>query len=173
VVKALTLWSVSGGPFASQVLGHDYHVPFMRAAQMGGMAAVAKTVFFAERIQANASNRERLLAMDAEQFAETMMRWDVFFYPQPDMPTIGTTESQLRGIRAPTLVFEGNDDIHCKAASDAVARLVPGAVYVPCPWTREDFMAHYTGKRTGGIMSLYPLITPQVLEFIDRVERKR
>src|ERR1700741_2680365 len=55
--KGLILWSASGGPYGCQFLGFQYHVPYIMAAERGGMAAIAKTPFFAERIAANPGNR--------------------------------------------------------------------------------------------------------------------
>jgi len=31
VVRGLALWSVSGGAYGSQVLGYQYHVPYIQA----------------------------------------------------------------------------------------------------------------------------------------------
>jgi pimeloyl-ACP methyl ester carboxylesterase len=52
VVRGLVLWSISGGAFASQYLGYNYHVPYITAALAGGMSAVAATPFFAHRTPA-------------------------------------------------------------------------------------------------------------------------
>ncbi|HLY81913.1 MAG TPA: alpha/beta hydrolase, partial [Acidimicrobiales bacterium] len=68
VVKGLVLWSVSGGPYSSQFLGYQYHTPFITEAMKGGMEAVIGTPFFRERIDANPSNRSRLLALDPVEF---------------------------------------------------------------------------------------------------------
>ncbi len=46
VVKGVILWSVAGGPFACQCQGFDYFVPYIRAAEAGGMEAVLKTPLF-------------------------------------------------------------------------------------------------------------------------------
>jgi pimeloyl-ACP methyl ester carboxylesterase len=172
-VRGLVLWSASGGPFAAQVLGYDYHVPFIRAAEAGGMEAVAKTPFFAERIAANPGNRARLLAQDPATFADVMRAWNAFFYHRPGMPVQGVTEAQLRAISVPTLAFEGNDDIHSREASDALARLVPGVEMAACPWSRDEFTAYYTGRRQGGIMqSLYPRMAPRILAFLEKLEAR-
>lgn len=107
VVRGLVLWSASGGQYGCQFLGYQYHVPFIVAAQAGGMEAVAKTPFFAERIAANPANRERLLAMDPAAFIAAMKRWNEFFYYRTDMPLAGATVEQLRAIACPALIFEG------------------------------------------------------------------
>src|SRR5262245_710221 len=101
VVKGLVLWSVSGGPYASQNLGYQYHTPFINEALRAGMEAVAATPFFAERIAANPANRERLLAMDPSRFVATMRRWNESFYWRPETPVIGASETELRAITVP------------------------------------------------------------------------
>ena len=166
VVRALILWSVSGGAFGSQVLGYQYHVPFIQAAQRGGMAAVAETPFFAERIEANPSNRERLLALDPERFIEVMRRWNEMFYYRDDTPMAGATSEELSAITAPALVFEGNDDIHPPEAALAVSELMPNATYVPSPWTRSDFMDLLVQKTPGTVFDLYPRLMPQIRDWV-------
>ena len=170
VVRGLVLWSASGGPYGSQYLGYQYHVPYIQAAQGGGMEAVIETPFFAERIAANPSNRERLLAMDPGEFARVMKRWNASFYYREETPVIGATEEQLRAIRAPTVLFEGNDDIHPEESSDALHRLLPHSELAPSPWSREDFMAIFTRRTSGSVMDLYPRLAGAILDFLSRTE---
>ncbi len=170
-VKGLVLWSASGGPYGSQVLGYQYHVPFIVAAQGGGMEAVAATPFFAERIQANPANRRRLLEQDPQAFVETMKRWNAFFYYRDDTPVIGATRKELAAISAPTLIFEGNDDIHPKEASDAVHEAVPESGLTPSVWTRDEWMDRYTGKVREPLMeTLYPRLAGRILDFLRASE---
>ena len=167
VVRGLLLWQVTGGPKACQNLGYNYHVPFEMAALSGGMEAVAQSPFFAERIAANPANRDRLLAMDPEEFARVMRRWNTFFYHRQDTPVIGASESDLATISKPALVFDGNDVIHPREASDAVLRLVPGAKRVPAVWSGDEFMDHYVGRATGGVMeTLWPRMAQPLLAYL-------
>jgi pimeloyl-ACP methyl ester carboxylesterase len=170
VVRGLILWSVSGGPYACQWLGYSYHSPFIEAAQRGGMEAVAETPFFAERIAANPVNRDRLLALDSEEFIRVMRRWNEFFYYRADCPTIGASEDELRAISVPTLVFGGNDDIHPEQPAREVARLIPGARLEPCAWSRDEFMDSFVGKSTVMIPHLYPRMVPTILEWLEQTE---
>ena len=173
VAKGLVLWQVTGGPFACQVLGVNYHVPYIRAAQKGGMEEVARTEFFTERIAANPGNRERLLSLDPHAFIGTMRRWNEFFYYRENTPVIGVSEESLRAIRASILIFEGNDDIHPKEASDAVERLAPNVEPTPAVWSGEEFYDAYTGKAPGGIMqSLYPRMVNRIIEYLNRKESR-
>ena len=123
MARGLLLWSVSGGPYASQVLGYQYHTPFINEALRAGMAAVAATAFFSERIAANPANEEIILSTPTDAFVAALRAWNESFFYRPDTPVIGATDTELRSLRLPALVFEGNDDIHPGDASRAFASL--------------------------------------------------
>jgi hypothetical protein len=74
----------------------------------------------------------------------------------------------LRTIGVPTLVFEGNDDVHPKAVSDAMARLIPGADYRASPWSGEEFLGRFCGRIPASVMELYPALVPGIADFIRR-----
>jgi 2-hydroxy-6-oxonona-2,4-dienedioate hydrolase len=166
--RGLILWSASGGPYGCQFLGFNYHVPFIMAAEAGGMEAVARTPFFADRIAAEPENRDRILAQDPAAFIATMKRWNSFFYYREDTPVVGASGADLAGLSLPTLIFEGNDDIHPPEVSEAMAGLIPGATCLPSPWPRKDWMDRFTGRVAGGVFDLYPQLTPAMFDFIDR-----
>jgi len=170
VVRGLVLWSVSGGPFSSQVLGYQYHVPYLDAARRGGMAAVAETPFFAARLAENPANAEALRAADPEEFAAALLEWDQDFMPQPDTPVPCATEADLGGIRAPTLVVEGNDLMHPAFVAEAVHRLVPDSVMAPNPWTGEEFTDRYIGRSPETVFALYPRVAPLIVRFVTETE---
>jgi pimeloyl-ACP methyl ester carboxylesterase len=169
--KGLICWSASGGQYASQFLGFQYHVPYIMAAQRAGMAAVADGPYWSDRVAANPANRERLLAIDPAEFPATMRRWMSAFYYHPDSTLTGATDTQLATIAVPTLVFEGNDDVHPKAVSDAMARLITGATYRPSPWSGEEFIGRFSGRVAASVMDLYPALAPDIAAFIRRHER--
>ena len=162
--RGLVLWSASGGAYGSQFLGFNYHVPYILAAQAGGMQAVSETPFFAERIAGNPRNRDYLLSFDADRFIAVMKHWNESFYPREGEPLAGI-EGDLGSIRLPTLIFEGNDDIHPAEASQALAQAIPGATLVSNPWSGEEFMAILTGRSAGAVFGLYPRLMPQILAF--------
>lgn len=173
VVRGLALWSVSGGAYGSQILGYQYHVPYIQAAQRGGMQAVAETPFFAERIAANPANRERLLAIEPAEFIAVMRRWNEMFYPRPDTPMVGATAAQLRAITVPTLIVEGNDDIHPADAAETLHRLIPGSQLVPSPWSGDEFMARMVGRTQGTVFDLYPRLVPLLSGWLIETERRQ
>lgn len=167
--KGLLLWSASGGPYSCQFLGFSYHVPYIMAAEAGGMEAVCKTPFFAERIADNPANRDRLMALNPAGFAEQMKRWNQAFYYDPAQTLAGVADSTLPSLDMPTLVVAGNDDVHPPSVSDTLARLIPGAAHIPSPWSNEQWLDVFTGRKPGGsVFDLYPLLAPALLDFIER-----
>jgi pimeloyl-ACP methyl ester carboxylesterase len=171
VVRGLVLWSVSGGTYGSQYLGYNYHVPYVNAALLGGMEAVALTPFFAERIAANPANAEILLSTDENEFIETMLTWLEDFAPGLDRPAIAVTSEQLREIDVPTLIFEGNDLVHPSRASREVHALIKGSVLSPSAWSTSEFNDRFLGKIAEPINGLYARLTPTILEFIRGDEK--
>lgn len=168
VARGLLLWSASGGEYGCQFLGYIYHVPFIMAAEKGGMEEVARTPFFAARIEANPANRDRLLAMDPTVFVEQIKRWNRAFYYRPDESLASVPDTALQTLRLPTLIVEGNDDVHAPSVAEAIARLVPGAEWIPSPWTTEQWLDKFTGRTGGEVFDLYPALTPALLEFVER-----
>jgi pimeloyl-ACP methyl ester carboxylesterase len=170
VVAGLVLWSVSGGPYGSQNLGYDYHVPFINTALRGGVEAVADMPFFRERIRENPANRDRLLSTPTDQFVAAFRSWNESFFYRPDTPVIAATKDDLRRIACPTLVFEGNDDMHPPEAAIAFHQLVESSRLAPLPWTRDEFMDRLVGRVPGAVMDLYPRLVPIVLDFLADAE---
>ena len=170
IVRGLVLWSVSGGPYASQLLGYMYHTPYIEAAFRGGMIAVIETPYYAALVENNPANRGRLLALDADRFIAVMRRWNEYFFAHDDTPVIGATSDRLREIECPTLVFDGSDDFHPHDAAQAFHDLVPGSTLVPCAWTRDEFMWRFVGRIPQSVVELYPRMVPTILEFIRQLE---
>lgn len=123
-LRALLLWRVTGGPFAARRLADQYYTQFMHAAEQGGMAAVCETEHFRERIEANPSNRERIMSIPPERFIEVMRNWRRFFLEDADKPVIGATAEQLRSIDVPTCIVPGNDRTHSHAVGAAAHGLI-------------------------------------------------
>jgi pimeloyl-ACP methyl ester carboxylesterase len=164
IARNMVLWSASGGAYGSQFLGFNYHVPYIVAAQRGGMAAVAGTPFFAERLAANPANVDYLATFDPDKFIATMRFWNESFYPREGEPLAGI-EGDLFALHVPTLIFEGNDDIHPAEASMALAVALHDAKLVPSPWSGEEFMAILSGRTPGSVFDLYPRLAPRIVEF--------
>ena len=168
--RGLLLWSASGGQYSCQFLGFNYHAPYIMAAERAGMAAVAETPFFADRIARNPHNRERILAQDPVTFAETLKRWNHAFFYDPNAALAGVPDAALRTLTIPTLIVAGNDDVHPPSVSDAMARLLPHAKAIPSPWTNDDWLDKFTGRKGGSVFDLYPLLVPALVNFTSKHE---
>ena len=137
------------------------------------MEAVALTPFFRERIEANPANRDRLLTTHPDAFVAALRNWNQSFFYRIDTPVIAATRDQLRTIRCPTLVFEGNDDLHSPEAAVALHELVEGSELAPLPWTTAEWLDHLMGRAPGSVMALYPRLVSTALDFLARVEEGR
>ena len=125
--RALLLWRVTGGGYASERLAFNYYTQFIEAAREGGMAAVGETEHFAEVIEADPDNRERLLSMEVETFVRAMTRWRRYFLEGADLPVIGATDADLASIGVPAIVVPGCDLIHPMETGRRAQRLLPDA----------------------------------------------
>ncbi|MBV9557354.1 MAG: hypothetical protein JO254_09760, partial [Pseudolabrys sp.] len=115
----LLLWRVTGGPFAAERLADNYYSQYIRVAEKGGMAAVAETEHFRERILANPRNRQLLNAISTEDFIAVMKRWRDYFFEGADLPVIGASKHDLNTIRAPACIIPGNDKTHSHITGNA------------------------------------------------------
>jgi pimeloyl-ACP methyl ester carboxylesterase len=138
VVRGLLLMRITGGDFAAGRLPEMYYGQFIRAAQEGGMQAVCATEQYQERIKANPANRDRLMAMDPQNYIRVMSHWLDLFLQGPRKPVLGMTEDSLRSIAVPTIVVPGNDKTHASANGRAAAALIPGSVLYMLPMEDQD-----------------------------------
>jgi pimeloyl-ACP methyl ester carboxylesterase len=125
--RGLLLWWVTGGQVAAERLSYNYYGQFIDAAQRGGMPAVCETPFFKERIEQNPDNKDRLMAMDPTRFQRVMESWQQFFLESADLPVIGATEAQLKGIAIPTCIVPGNDDVHPRKVGEGLHQILPNS----------------------------------------------
>ena len=177
VVKGLFVWEVSGGPNSARETAPNYYGQFIDAAEKGGMTAVAETEFFALRIADNPSNREVLMSMEPQDFISAMGRWqDSYFVANP---VSELTEDQLKSIKCPLVIFEGNspDEVHHKSAAEALHGLAPHSEMRPSAWTHEEWdVIGQHGHTFPGIAATnrYSMkavfYAAQLREFIERVE---
>ena len=128
-VSALLLWRVTGGAFAAKRLAEKYYGLYIDAARQGGMAAVCRTEEFAERIADRPSNRDRLMAMDPNEFIAVMSHWLAYFEAGADLPVIGVSETDLRSIAVPTCIVPGNDKTHPVAVAETAHGFIAGSEF--------------------------------------------
>ena len=177
VVKGLFVWEVSGGPRSAEMTAAGYYGQYIEAAERGGMAAVAETEFFAQRIKDNPVNGERLMSMEVHEFCSVMRRWQAA-YAAPN-PVSDLTEEQLKTIKCAMVIFEGNspDEVHHKSAAESLHRLVPHSELRPSAWTQEEWEVvgqhdhTFPGLAATNRYSMKALFyAAQLLEFIAGVE---
>ncbi|HXQ50083.1 MAG TPA: alpha/beta hydrolase [Stellaceae bacterium] len=166
-VKGLLLTRITGGAFACNRLAENYYGQYMKAAEQGGMAAVCATEHWAERIKANPSNRDRIMAMDPKRFIAAFGRWREPFSTGASLPMIGVTEADLRSIKVPTMVIPGHDRTHNLATGTRAAKLIPGAEFhnVMGEDVDADLAAEAWEEKEGELASLF-------IDFMRRAERK-
>ena len=125
--RALMLLRVTGGEFPAKRLPEMYYGQFIAIAKEGGMAAICETETWAERIETNEANREKLMAMDADEFIATLSRWKELFEEGAHHPVMGVTDEQLRSLKTPTIIIPGNDNTHASASGRAAHERIPGS----------------------------------------------
>lgn len=135
-VRGLFTFLTTGGGTIGESLAKQYYLDYADLAEKDGMAAVAKTPVWAERIQLNPDNRERLLSMDPHEFARVMRRWGKAMRSNPD-PMIAVNADDLRQIKAngtPTAIIQGCPTApqHRRDRSELYAQLT-GATLIPTP----------------------------------------
>ena len=173
VVNGLLLGWVTGGAVAAERLAYNYYGQFIEAAEQGGMAAVAETPYFAERISDNPANRHRLLSMDVQEFTTVMGRWSSFFAQSAESPVIGATQQQLAAITVPTIIVAGNDEIHTLAAAQALHNILPDSEYHEPVIPREEWDELFEGPPERLARVRAERAGPIFEEFLARVEGKQ
>jgi pimeloyl-ACP methyl ester carboxylesterase len=166
VVLGLLLWWVTGGAPAAGILSHQYYGQFIDEARKGGMDAVLRTPFFAERIAENPSNMDRLGSMKPREFIDVMTRWREFF--TGDDPVIGATEQELRAIEAPAVIICGDDEVHPRPVAENLHRLMRPSEIHPPLWTGEQVarMMHGPTSQTRDVQG--EMLAAIFLPFLER-----
>ena len=141
VVRGLLLLRITGGAFTAGRLPENYYGQFIRAAEQGGMAAVCATPFYQELITTDPANRDRLMAMEPQQYMAVMRHWLQIFLQGPREPVLGMTTQALQAIRVPTWVVPGNDNTHVSRHGREAAALIPGCELFELPVADEDVPA--------------------------------
>jgi len=82
--------------------------------------------FTPERAQYDPMYRKTLEEMPPEDFAQVMRDTIYALFDGPYL-TLGMSEKRLKGLRTPTLMMPGNNDIHPRSVAEQVHRLIPNA----------------------------------------------
>jgi len=98
VASGLAVWWISGGVNGLMALANVYCLPNIVAAWTGGMAAVADLPDWAESIERNAGNRQKILDQDPATFIANMERWAVAYCPQAGQHIPGLPDELARAV---------------------------------------------------------------------------
>ena len=174
VVKALLLGWPCGGKYPAQRLSQGIYGVLADAAEQGGMAAVLEKPFIrAEGAEENPVSRERLLAMDVQEFIRVIRGWQAHLANSADLPMAGSpaTEEQVASIRVPTVIIAGDDEIHTLTCAQMLHRLIPNSEYHDPPLSGEEFT-----RMQGGFPNAREVqaesAAPIFLDFLRRLESK-
>ena len=137
-VQGLLLMRVTGGAFAAGRLPNIYYGQFIKAAQEGGMQGVCDTEAYRERLALHPASKERLMAMDPQEYIRVMSSWLDQFNSGKHYPVMGIPETELEAYQVPTMVVPGNDKTHSSVNGLTAARLIPNAELFRLPIEDQD-----------------------------------
>lgn len=88
--------------------------------------------FTPERAQYDPGYRKNLEAMEPEDFAQVMRDTIYALFDGPYV-SLGMTAEMLNGIRTPTMIMPGHNDVHPRRVAEQLHRLVPNAQWAEIP----------------------------------------
>lgn len=171
-VHKIAAWWFSGGAIGLAGLAWFYCGDQVAAASKGGMEAVAALPSWADQISRNPRIRDILLAQDPDQFIDTMQRWAAAFNYSETSPMPGIPPEDFAKLTMPVLAFRSgkSDMAHTRRTSEWVNELLPNSTFMEPPWGDQEwnyvstFPTDPANRR--GRFERWPLIAPQVLEFL-------
>jgi pimeloyl-ACP methyl ester carboxylesterase len=172
IASRLAMWWISGGVFGLMTLGVHYCSGSLKAAWNGTMEDVANLPEWAEVIANNPGNREIFLAQDRTEFLATMERWMAVYCPRDDELVPGLPDEMGRALDLPALVFRSgaSDYNHTRAASENLAKLLPGARLVEPPWPDTEWNDRSSARASGageGLFVGWPTLAPILQDWAD------
>jgi len=175
IVTKLVTWNIVGGVYGSFVLGSYYIVPSIQAVRGLGIKGLLGVSEWQERIAENPTNKDRILAMDADEFLKVMLRWLNAFVPKPGQAIPGVDDALFDDIRVPTLIIRGgeNDWDHPKRTSLEVSCLIKGSRLIDPPWPEDAWERagedRATGKAKGfNLFDTWVQAAPASVDFLER-----
>jgi 2-hydroxy-6-oxonona-2,4-dienedioate hydrolase len=169
----LVVWNIVGGIFGTFSLGAYYVLPSIRAVRSAGVEGVVELPEWQALIDANPKNRDRILALDPQEFERTMFRWLGAFVTKPGQTIPGVDDEMFHNIMVPTLIIRGGakDVDHPKRTSLEVSCLIEGSTLIDPPWP-EDAWEQAAKDRAAGKVDHYNmfdtwvLAAPRILDFV-------
>lgn len=174
VVAGVFCQWLSGGGIGIATLPNSYNAGPAMAAAIGGMQAVTEMPDWQLQISRNPSNRDRLLAWDADAFIQKMRDWADWFFTAPGQPISCVKAGDLEGIEVPVVILRsGKSDFHhTRETSEQVAAMIPGADLQEPPWGDREWMdrlgATFADPSEGLFVSM-PKLVPQITTFATKI----
>jgi pimeloyl-ACP methyl ester carboxylesterase len=169
VAARLAMWWISGGVFGLMTLGMVYCGESIRVAWEEGMEAVVELPEWAEVLERNPANRDRMLGLDRHDFIAVLEEWMKVYCPEEGAVVPGLLDRECAALTVPTLVFRSgeSDPYHTRATSERLHELIPGSRLVEPPWGDREWIERSAAMRagTGQLFEGWPLLAPQLLEF--------
>ena len=175
IVTKLVVWNIVGGVYGSFVLGGHYIVPSILAVRGGGhRRPVAASASGRSASPRTRHNRERILALDPDEFLKLMLRWLNAFVSEtrPDDPRCrGRDVRQHQGADADHPRRRERLD-HPKRTSLEVSCLIKGSKLIDPPWP-EDAWERAGEERASGKVKRFNMFdtwvqaAPAILKFLD------
>lgn len=175
LVTKLVVWNIVGGVYGSFVLGGHYITPSILAVRGLGIKGLLHVAEWRERIEENPANRDRLLALDEDEFLKVMLRWLNAFVSKPGQTIPGVPDEMFDNITVPTLIIRGgeNDLDHPKRTSLEVGCLIKGSTLIDPPWPEDAWERAAEDRATGKVKRFNMFDTwvqaaPTIQEFLSR-----
>lgn len=175
IATKLVTWNIVGGVYGSFVLGSYYLVPSILAVRGLGIKGLLHVDEWKQRIAENPANKDRILAMDTDEFLRVMLRWLNAFVPKPGQAIPGVDDELFGDIKVPTLIIRGgeNDWDHPKRTSLEVNCLIKGSTLIDPPWPEDAWERAGEDRASGKVKHFNMFDTwvqaaPAILDFLDR-----
>jgi 2-hydroxy-6-oxonona-2,4-dienedioate hydrolase len=169
VASKAIAWSIVGGVFSTLNLAGVYVLPNINTARILGMEGVTALPEWQALIEANPRNKERLLAMEPDEFVTVMLRWLNAFVPKPGQTIPGVEDEEFAQIQVPTMIIRGgeNDLDHPKRTSMEVHCLIKDSILVEPPWPEDAWeqAVRASARGTGNIFDPWVQAAPLILDF--------
>ena len=150
-VRAIFPSNIAGGLICDSFLANKLYASAEVAINRGMKAVVAAfdrddrfAPFVPERVEYDDEYRKTLESMEPEEFAQAM-RDTIYALFDGSYPTLGMTVEMFKGIRTPTLIMPGNNDVHPRSVAELVHRLVPSSQWGEVP-PHTDAPARYVRR---------------------------
>jgi len=170
VASRAIAWSIVGGVFSTLNLAGVYVLPNINTARILGMEGVVNLPEWQALIAVNPRNKERLLALDPDEFVTVMLRWLNAFVPKPGQTIPGVEDEEFAAIEVPTMIIRGgeHDLDHPKRTSMEVHCLIKDSILVEPPWPEDAWEQAVAASAhgTGNIFDPWVQAAPLILDFI-------